>query len=281
MPQGSAPTSYDALKRSSWAGRAQAYAETFAALCAHGVAPLLAATGAAAGHLVLDVGTGPGSVARAAAARGCRAVGVDADPQMLDLARTAGPGVEWVEAALPWPGPTFDVVLANFVVNHVGDPRAAVRELLRVTRPGGSVGVTVWPRPSSVLHGLWDDVVAAAGVSRPPAAQPLAPESDFTRTADGLAALLTECGWTDARAGDVPFTHVVDPEAWWSAVERGVATIGATYLAQDDEGRRAMRAAYDRLSRRFVGDDQLLHLPSSFVLASAVAPRSTGAGATG
>ena len=52
----------------------------------------------------------------------------------------------------------FDVVLANFVVNHVGQPRAALAELRRVAVPGGRVAVTAWPRlpsPTVALRIDW------------------------------------------------------------------------------------------------------------------------------
>ena len=46
---------------------------------------------------------------------------------------------------LPFADGTFHAVTANFVVNHVPDPRGAVRDLARVLRPGGRVAMTIWP----------------------------------------------------------------------------------------------------------------------------------------
>ena len=121
-----------------WAGRAHAYAASFARLCAHPVERLLDAAEVGAGTYVLDVGTGTGTAALAALARGARVRAVDADAGMVAVARAAG-----VEARvavlpeLPFLDGEFEAVVANFVVNHVGRPRAALAELRRVLKPAG------------------------------------------------------------------------------------------------------------------------------------------------
>jgi SAM-dependent methyltransferase len=268
-PQDRGAHDYDTRKRDAWAGRARAYADTFAHLCAHTVDPLIDAAAPAPGAHVLDVGCGTGAVAEAALRRGCRVTGIDPDAEMLDLAQHRAPGATLVVGTLPHlpvAAGVCDLVAANFVLNHVGDPRAAAAELARVTRPGGTVAAAVWPQPPAPLLALWQEVVEDAGVPRPPAAQPLPADLDFARTVDGLSDLLSGAGLTVRRAWSHEFVHVVDPDAWWAGPERGVATIGATYLAQDAAGRAAMRAAYDRLSRRYLGPDGLLHLPGAAVL---------------
>ncbi|MDT0346822.1 class I SAM-dependent methyltransferase [Streptomyces litchfieldiae] len=63
--------------------------------------------------------------------------------------RAGGPAAEVRLAALPglpFADGKFDAVLANFVLNHAGRPRAALTELRRVTHPGGRIAVTVWAR---------------------------------------------------------------------------------------------------------------------------------------
>jgi len=66
------------------------------------------------------------------------------------------------------------------------------------------------------------------------------------------------------------FVHVVDPEVWWSGPARGVASVGQLFAAQTPEVLAAMRVVYDRISRRYLGADGLLHLPGAAVLAIAV-----------
>jgi ubiquinone/menaquinone biosynthesis C-methylase UbiE len=105
-----------------------------------------------AGQRVLEVGCGTGVVMRDVAAlvgsRG-EVVGVDPSRSMLDAARALARShalrrrMRWrlaPGAALPFAGDHFDTTLAITVLLHVADPAAVVREMVRVTRPGGRVG---------------------------------------------------------------------------------------------------------------------------------------------
>ncbi|MFG3602898.1 hypothetical protein [Micromonospora chersina] len=71
-------TDFDAHERSRWAGRAEAYARSFGRLCAYPAETLLDAAAVRAGRRLIDVGTGPGTVAAAAPARGAEVAAVDA-----------------------------------------------------------------------------------------------------------------------------------------------------------------------------------------------------------
>ena len=251
-----------------WDGRADAYAETFAGQCAHAIEPLLDALDPRAGETLLDAGTGAGAVAAAALARGCAVIAVDPESDMLDLARIAAPGATLVRAALPClpvPDASVDVVVANFVLNHVPEVAGSVIELLRVLRPGGRLGASVWTAGATPLRALWDDVLADAGITVPVRN----PAVDALGTPEGLAALLTSSGLQVNDAWVHGFEHVVDAELWWSAPARGVAGIGQTFLAQDQPGRAAMQASYGRLSKHHRGPDGLLHLRGAAVLATA------------
>jgi ubiquinone/menaquinone biosynthesis C-methylase UbiE len=109
--------------------------------------------GVAPGERVLDVGCGSGALTRTLAqqvAPGGRAVGIDTSPALLGVAReladAAGLGgvVEFQEAdcrALPFSGASFDAVVAATTLCHVPDAGRALAEMVRVTRPGGRVGV--------------------------------------------------------------------------------------------------------------------------------------------
>lgn len=262
---------FEELIRDKWAGRAQAYAETFAGQCAHTVEPVLDALGVVPGDLLLDVGTGAGAIAVAALARGCAVVAVDPEPDMLALASTRAPGATMLHGALPDLDleQRFDAIAANFVLNQVSDPLASVRCLAGLLRPGGRVAAAVWPADVGPLQSLWTEVVDAASAVRPPSPE-LPSDKDFARTPDGLSRLFAQAGLTVELAWTHEFVHAVDPEVWWSGPARGVSSMGQLFAAQTPEVLGAMREAYDRLNRRYLGSDGLLHLPGRAVVAVAI-----------
>jgi len=108
---------------------------------------LLAAGPPTAGRRVLDVACGTGVVARLVAGTAASVTGVDVNPAMLALAARQEPGVSWVHgdaAALPLPDDAFDVAVCQQGLQFTSDPAAALRELRRVLRPGGALGLALW-----------------------------------------------------------------------------------------------------------------------------------------
>lgn len=97
---------------------------------------------------LLDVATGSGNAAMAAARRGCSVVGIDYVPMLLDRARrrteTEGLAAEYIEAdaeALPFADASFDVVTSVFGAMFAPDQMQTASELIRVCRPGGRIGL--------------------------------------------------------------------------------------------------------------------------------------------
>jgi len=107
--------------------------------------------GIGTGEHVLDVACGSGNVAIRAAQAGGDVVGLDLTPELFDAARSlaaeAGVTVDWVEGDaedLPFDDESFDVVLSTFGVMFAPRHEVAARELARVLRPGGRIGLCNW-----------------------------------------------------------------------------------------------------------------------------------------
>jgi SAM-dependent methyltransferase len=99
-----------------------------------------------AGKVVLDVGGGPGYFADAFRAAGARYVGVD--PDVGELSARGEPAAGMVRAsgtALPLRTASVDVCYSSNVLEHVGSPWSMAREMVRVTRPGGTVFLSFTP----------------------------------------------------------------------------------------------------------------------------------------
>jgi ubiquinone/menaquinone biosynthesis C-methylase UbiE len=115
----------------------------------HLSAPLADLAGVEAGQRVLDVGCGPGALTVELAQRvGAKAVtAVDPSAEFVLAVRSRVPGATVERASaenLPLPDGGFDAALAQLVVHFMADPVAGLREMRRVTRPGGAVAACVW-----------------------------------------------------------------------------------------------------------------------------------------
>jgi Methylase involved in ubiquinone/menaquinone biosynthesis len=259
----------------NWTGKADAYASSFALLCAGAVEAILDAVEEPEAHTtLLDAGTGSGTVAARAAGRGFAVSAFDAEADMVAYAAERLGGVDTRVAVLPdlpYPDGEFDAVTANFVVNHLSDPRAGLRELRRVCAGGGRCALTIWPGSPAGMNGFWSGALDEAGL--PPAAGMRLPvELDFERSESGLAGIMTEAGFTAVAATRISWTFEIDPDELWRGVTSGIGTIGATYRGAHPDGREAIRAAY----RRRVGAHTrggVLRIPVEAVLGTGSSPR--------
>jgi demethylmenaquinone methyltransferase / 2-methoxy-6-polyprenyl-1,4-benzoquinol methylase len=159
------------------------------------------------GDTVLDACCGTGDLALAAERAGAkRVVGLDFSPRMLERARRKSASVTWIEGdllALPFDGEAFDAATVGFGVRNVADLELALRELRRVLRHGGRLGVLEITRPRGLLRPffeLWfDRIVPLLGQLLPggkaytylPASVRRFPD------ADELARLLERLGFED------------------------------------------------------------------------------------
>jgi SAM-dependent methyltransferase len=130
---------------------AEVYDEFFLpALLQQWTSRVVDAAGIQSGERVLDVACGTGVLARAAAERvgpNGAVVGVDINDGMLAVARRKAPAIEWKQGraeALPFDSESFDAVVSQFGLMFFEDRRAALREMMRVLRPGRTMAVAVW-----------------------------------------------------------------------------------------------------------------------------------------
>lgn len=183
---------FDAFEREAWAGRAEAYARSFGMLCAHAVPKLLDAAGVGAGVRVLDVGTGPGTAAALAVRRGAEVCAVDAEPSMVERATRAVPEADvrhGLLPGLPFADGEFDAVVANFVLNHVGHPAAALADLRRVAAPAAGSRSRSGPHRPPPGRRCW----AAPWKRRAPPGRPPYPRSPPRTTSPAPRRVWPDC----------------------------------------------------------------------------------------
>jgi demethylmenaquinone methyltransferase / 2-methoxy-6-polyprenyl-1,4-benzoquinol methylase len=174
-----------------------------------------------AGDSTLDACCGTGDLAIAARAHGADVVGLDFAERMLERARLKAPELEFVQGdmlALPFEDGAFDSATVGFGVRNVEDLAAGLRELRRVLRPGGRLGILEITTPRGRLapfYRLWfDRVVPLLGKVLPGGSAYTYLPASVRRfpAADVLARLLEESGFGDVRyrtfAGGIVALHV-------------------------------------------------------------------------
>lgn len=215
---------------------------------------LVAVLDLAPGERVLDIATGTGNAAIAAARRGARVTGLDITPELFDLAEARavelGVTVEWDEGdaeALPYPDASFDVAVSSFGVMFAPHPHVAAAELVRVLRPGGRFALCNW----SLRGVVWEVVRALSGESSLPSgeAHPL-PWGEPGRVAGFFAGLDVELAFT---TGHVPwlFADADDGVRWLEEVSGAVIAAKFTLEARGEWAslRARLVEAVGRLTR--------------------------------
>ena len=269
------PDAFNAFEAAGWEQRAQGYDQSFRSLTSRLVAPLLDAASVTAGTRVLDIATGPGYVAGEAATRGAEVVGADVAEAMVALARRLHPDVDFRQAdahALPFDDSSFDAVVGNFVILHLGRPEQAAAEFARVLVPGGRLALTAWDTPDRARFlGVLVGAFAEAGAT-PPEDVPSGP--DFFRFAsdEEFDALFGDQGLDDRRVQTIEFTLSV-PSAgeYWDGLLGGTVRMSALVLGQPEETQRRIREAFDRRMEEFREGDGFV-LPVSVKLGSGRKP---------
>jgi ubiquinone/menaquinone biosynthesis C-methylase UbiE len=269
---------FNAFEAAGWEECVAGYERFFGGITPRLAEPLLAATGVGPGDRVLDVASGPGFVAAAAAARGAGVVGVDVAPAMVAHARRLHPQLDFRQGdaeALPFGDGSFDALLANFLLMHLGRPERAAAEFARVLVPGGRLALTVWDVPERARFvGVLVEAMSEAGAAPPPGV-PAGPP--FFRFADEgeFTALLHDQGLEAVTVRTIAFEHgQPSADALWRGLLTGTVRMSALVLGQTPARQAAVRAAFDRLAAQYERDGRL-ELPVSVKLAAAAKPQNS------
>ena len=176
---------------------------------------LVAATGIGPGVRVLDVAAGSGNISIPAAASGADVVSTDLTPELLQRSqvRAAALGLTlgYREAnahALPFGDAEFDAVISAIGVQFAPDHRRAAGELVRVCRPGGTIGVVSW-----TPVGFFGRMLATIRPYRPSLSPGVAPAALWGREGYVAGLLGDRVGAVTARRADLEVTRFDSAEA--------------------------------------------------------------------
>jgi len=219
-----------------------------------------------AGQKVLDVATGSGNTALAAARQWCEVTGIDYVPSLLEHARQRA-AVERLPVTfhegdaenIPFPDTSFDVVLSTFGAMFAPDQERAAQELLRVCRPGGKIGMTNWT-PDGFTGGIFR--ATSRHIPPPPGLKPPVLWGTEERLrelfADGIAALQVT-----RRSCVVRFPSV---QRWLEFFRTNFGPTLKAFEALDETGRESLAQDLLDVVRRFNrSGDETMVAPSDYL----------------
>ncbi|GAA1796611.1 class I SAM-dependent methyltransferase [Luedemannella flava] len=201
---------------------------------------LVTASAITPGDRVLDVAAGSGNAAIPAALAGAQVVASDLCPELLDVGRraagVAGATLEWREAdaeALPFANGQFDAVLSCVGAMFAPHHRATADELVRVCRPGGTIGLISWT-PAGFIGQMFATMKPYAPPP-PPGAQPPPLWGDEAHVRALLGDRVTQF---TAQRRMLRVTRFATPEAFRDFFKTAYGPTIATYAFNGDDPRR-------------------------------------------
>jgi SAM-dependent methyltransferase len=274
MEPGTTSVSFHDFEQAGWERAAEHYGDAFGSLTAQTIRPLLQAAGVTAGMRVLDVASGPGGVAAAAAELGAAPVGVDFSAQMVAVARRDHPSLRFEQGdaeALTFVDGRFDAVVINFGVLHLARPDAALSEARRVLVPGGRCAFTVWAKPEiSVGFGIVLGAIERFGRLD----VPLPEGPPFFRFSDSAESIrsMEAAGFVDVRVEQISLVwQLPSAGALFDAFANGAVRTAALLRAQTEDALGDIHTAIVEEAGKY-RHGEVIELPMAAVLTSGVKP---------
>ena len=260
---------------SGWQRVAIEYDNFFGAISEQIAGPVLDAAEVGHGTALLDVATGPGYLAGAAASRGASATGIDIAASMVELATAKYPNARFQVGdaeQLTFADATFDAVVGGFVLPHLGSHLDAVREWVRVLQSGGRLAQAMWAPPDQTrIAGLFLDAAQMAGAT-PPAHLPDGPPFFTYATDDALTSLHQDAGLDAVTVASVKLhRRVANTDELWHGMLNSTVRTKTTVLGQTPDVQRQIRAAFDDLAVQYRSGEGLA-IPVTVKIASGRKP---------
>jgi SAM-dependent methyltransferase len=268
------PGQFSVFELSGWDANVAGYDQAFGAVARQTVQPMLDAARVAPGIRVLDVCCGPGMLAAGALERGADAIGLDFSAEAVELARNlvANGRFERGDAqALPFAAASFDAVLCGYGLMHLPEPAAALREVLRVLRPGGRAAVSVWDAAGAGFTLVYEAVHARgsmAGVTLPHG-----PDFFQFGSPERMSAALAEVGFADAAAYSLQQDwHVADADRYIESILTGTVRARAVLASQSGAAATGVRSYIADYLARFRATTGELVVPMPAIVGSGARP---------
>ena len=238
-----------------WGARAHDYATYLEQVGLPLFGAALDAAPVTAGTRLLDAGCGAGLLTLLAKLRGATVSAIDASPSLVEIARQRVPDADVREGdleTLPFADDSFDAVAAVNSVFYAADMAVAMRELVRVVRPGGRVVVTAWG-PADRCEFL-SAILPRMGPLMPPP-PPGAPSEHPVAALSkpgALASVVQQAGLRVVAEGEVdcPFVFPNIETSWLAN-----ASAGPNQIAMGHSGEAAVRAVFAEADREHTRPD--------------------------
>jgi SAM-dependent methyltransferase len=246
---------------------AESYHDAFSVVTDRAIEPLLTAAHVRHGARLLDVATGPGTLAASAAERGAHVIGIDIAPAMIALAHALHPRLDFREASaedLPFAPSSFDSVVSGFGVGHFSKPERVLAEFSRVLVPKGRVALSWWDGfGKNRINGIFFEAINELGISTP-GALPAGPAVDRFSDPEQFGAILRAVGFEVAGIDYISFAHPLkNVDELWKLALGSFVRVSTVIRAQNADVQRQIRQKVEQVARQYESPNGL-QIPIAF-----------------